>query len=217
MKILESTHVELQWPDIASRVSHPRTVESTIRASGVHLSAVLRYVAVTTKILDLSKFEDREDAGFDESVIPLRMCLGVAWEEFAAGLYPDMVWQPGELELDGVSGNRDGYSFIEEYRRPFFVVDEFKFTQKSARRPIESEWMWLQQVRGYCKMQEEATGEESRWARLHVCYVNGEYEWVRGGEPKYMRYLVEFERREIDATWNQIVLPNKGKEGVVRE
>ena len=128
----------------------------------------------------------------------LRMALGVAWERWAAGLYPEMVWQPGEFTRDGITGSPDG---ISEYcGMP--VIDEFKFTFKSSnpeKRPILRETLWMWQISGYLAI----TG--STLARLHTLYVNGDYRHPY--TPIYRLYTLELKEEERERLWTAMFVP----------
>jgi hypothetical protein len=99
-KLLAETEIPIRWTDVDGRVPKDK-IGSEIRSSGVHLSGIIRYC------LDLDK-GDR-----DPDFMPLCMALGLAWEAWAVGLFPNVVWQPGEEELDGVFGTPDGLSVLE--------------------------------------------------------------------------------------------------------
>ena len=187
--ILEETEIKLERVDMHKRspISIPVSKQGLLmepsRAAGIHLSGVLRYVAVTCGLMKvLQSIEEEED-------LPLRMAMGHAWEEFAASFYPDMAWQPGAISAGGISMTCDGHSF-----EPAFTIDEFKLTWKkvkTAEEMLRDEWYWQQQGRGY------AWGYEALRVRWHVCYVNGNY---RNSGPIYMRYLIEYTEKEIAST-----------------
>jgi hypothetical protein len=212
--ILEETDVSLERVDLNSRSpihknvnQRGRVVEST-RAKGMHLSGVLRYVAVESGLLKVAQEIDEEE-------LPLRMALGLAWEEFAVSLYPEIDWQPGEVTEDGIAMNCDGLSQNIKYpsvnltgwqqhdpseRVQFHSstqLEEFKLTWKKIRSGQEmlQEWYWMQQGRGYC------WGYDARLVRWHVCYLNGDY---RGSGPIYRRYLIQFSNAEVDSTRRMI-------------
>ena len=210
-RVVEETEVRIEWADIESRVTHERPAKYK-RTPGKHLSSVLRYIATTAGILkgvDPKTGKWKGDTTLDEDEMPLRMALGMAWEDWAVGLYPEMVWQPGEIERDNVYGTPDGLSAITLGNLEI-CIDEFKCTWKSShQRPILGEWMWMNQGMGYCAMSQM----DIRYVRYHVMYVCGNY---RPPAPSYMRYLVEYSQQEIDRTW-ALVMRNKDKEGVKRE
>lgn len=202
MTVLERTEIKLEWTDIESRVQH--TSPRLSRASGVHLSGVIRHIAIASGLLESITDLDAEE-------MPLRMAMGMAWEEWAVGLYPDMIWQPGELSLDGISGNPDGFGVVQD--EP--AIEEFKLTWKSenTRKNILSEWMWLTQIKGYCRLMESRIGIPVRTGRLHVLWVNGDY---RPPSPIYYRYLIGFTDNDINSNWS-LMLNYRDSDGVRKE
>lgn len=78
--------------------------------------------------------------------------------------------------------------------------EEFKFTQKSARKPIEKQWLWHRQMMGYA--QPECL--DVKFFRLHVLYGNGVYEKARLGEPQYWRYWIEYTDWELQQMWSVV-------------
>lgn len=225
MKLLEQTEVVIEMADLARRtpIVQPSTRTGHIhlpsRSSGKHVSAILRNCAIQAKILKPGEKLEED--------LPLWLALGFAWEEFAASLYPYMVWQPGEMSRGGVYGTPDGISGATPTKDdpPEFIaaattnllcggeqlsIEEFKFTRKKTRRgdDIFQEWMWMQQMRAYCGFYPDCL-----LARLHVSYINGDYKPL---SPTYMRYVILFTQKEIDSTWAMIE-KNKNKKGVVNE
>ena len=173
--------------------------------------------------------EDRDDE------MPLRMAMGMAWEDWAVGLWPDMEWQPGELCRDGIYGSPDGRSILRlclkcgtpatEKMREFElecpcggeirgtpVIEEFKMTYKSAfTHPILNETLWLYQGGGYCAMTQPpdspmVTGYlPTEYVRLHINWLNGTY---RPPSPVYATYLIRFEKEWTERLWREVVLKN---------
>jgi len=206
MKLLEQTEVQIEWDDINKMGRHERP--DLPRSPGIHLSGVLKYIAVKTEMLTADEVR--------EEFFPMRMFLGMAWEEYCVGLYSDIHWQPGEVERDDITGSPDGGSYLKvpKIRSKVPVIEEWKGTWKSAKmkgtsvrsdgsfthRDILNDWLWQRQVMGYCAMHPA----ESRHARLHVCYFNGIYDFYRGGEPRYFRYLMQYTDEEIEQTWAMI-------------
>lgn len=204
--IIEESQIDLQRMDLSRRSPIAKTISRGVhvepeRASGVHLSGVLRYVAVTSGLL-------KEVGEIDEEAMPLRMALGLAWEEFAVSLYPEIEWQPGEMITDGIAMNCDGHSCCEKYPvRPAgtltteasLCLEEFKLTwkkAKSAEELLKEQWYWMQQGRGYC------WGYDARLVRWHVCFVNGDY---RGSGPVYRRYLIQFSDADVESTRKMVM------------
>lgn len=205
-KLIQETEIHLEWTDIDHLVSKGRS-SSSQRSSGVHLSGVIKYVLTTAGLLDADDLTD---------IMPLRMAVGMAWEAFAVGLWPHLIWQPGEQCRDGIYGSPDGITYSED--GDCAQLEEFKATWKSRLerseakgvrppdRKITEQRMWMLQIAGYCWMMGLTR------ARLHVLWINGDY---RGSGPQYFTYLLEFSEEELERTWNNMILPNIG--GAVAE
>lgn len=198
--IHEATEIKLERVDLGKRVPIARPVRKgqlvePPRFAGIHLSGILRYVALAGGLM-------RALQDLDEEELPLRMALGHAWEEFAVSMYPEIDWQPGELIEEGIAMTCDGISSIwAPLPAPAPCLEEFKLTWKKVRSAEEmlDEWYWQQQGRGYC------WGYGFNVVRWHCCYVNGDY---RGSGPIYMRYLIEFSDSEVEKT-GKMLLVNK--------
>lgn len=221
MRVIDRTEIKMEWSDLEAMVLHPHPTKK--RSPGVHVSQVIKYCAQKLGKLSL---EDQVDE------MPLVVLLGIAWEEIAARLYSEMKWQPGEVKRNGVIGSPDGYSKHDmmlpnnfssiEQLTELPVIDEFKFTYKSARHRhdnIIGEWMWMQQVMAYInmnkRMQEIVKGGWPMLAKLHVCWAMGEY-GKYPLKPRYVRYLVKFDKQDLDNNWAMLqryksyVEPEKG-------
>ena len=209
MKLIEQAEISLEWVDADNLHEHP--VPQHIRSTDkVHVTDILRYIAVQSGKLDDS---DRSDE------MPTCVLLGMGWEWACARLYPEMWWQAGEVEKDGIAGSPDGLSAkvgaiegksgVRVYDEP--CVEEFKYTKKSMRKPggkpdemkdINTEWMWCQQVLSYMAMSEYSP----RLARFHVLYSRGNYDFKGGGNrERYVRYLLRAEEREVESTWGMVL------------
>lgn len=100
--------MKLEKSDLLRRVVLPRAVSpdgfliEPPRAPGLHLSGLLRYVAQKSKITAYINDVAEDD-------LPIRWMLGRVFEEFAASLFPDMVWQPYECQIPLIM-NCDGIS-----------------------------------------------------------------------------------------------------------
>ena len=126
-------------------------------------------------------------------------------------LYENIEWQPGELKHQGIIGSPDGYGEYEgrgareDYE---LTIEEFKYTHKSSRGDDKTpdsiknpcdDWLWRNQILCYMAMH-PAKPTLVRW---HVCYGNGNY--VYPLTEKYIRYLCQAERAEIDNCWRMVV------------
>lgn len=199
MTVLDITKIDLQWSDINSRVNHPAPNHK--RSKGIHVSGVLKYIAQELNLLKPD--EDRTDE------MPMVIGGGMAFESWIVGLYPKMIWQPGEVRRDGVAGSPDGTSRLEDVMiKPLFthlgpVVEEFKRTYKSSRnrQDITHEWLWMNQIMAYVNMIRPAT-EGPGFGRLHVEWVNGDYKYPL--QPVYLRYLIRFSEGDLKNNWSLI-------------
>lgn len=194
-KLISETEIKLEWTDIEAMVPKVR-VDSGQRSSGVHLSGVIRYVLQTAGLLDPDDLTDE---------MPLRMAVGMAWEAFVVGLWPELVWQPGEQCKDAIYGSPDGITgdCLEEFKATWksrLERSELKGVRPPDRK-ITEQRMWMLQLAGYCWMM------GLRRARIHVLWVMGDY---RGSGPQYFTYLVEFSDSELERVWNNMILPNIG-------
>jgi hypothetical protein len=211
-QLLEEKQIHIEWGDI-DRLATKTRRSVAARSSGVHLSGVIKYVMTTAGLLTP---EDATD------LMPLRMCVGMAFEQWVVQLYPDLVWQPGEVSRDGIYGSPDGVSALrkgmvihkgEGYLDSEVMLEEFKATWKSrldkgdtrgVRPPakeITQQKIWMMQLAGYCHMMGLTL------ARLHVLWINGDY---RNSGPEYFTYMIQFTRSELERMWNNMILPNKG-------
>lgn len=179
------------------------------RNVGTHLSEIIKHVAVATKRLKPGDpFEDE---------IPLRMAVGMAWEEFAVTLHRDMVSQPGEMCRDDIYMTPDGIQpmpddivsmpqlsgYVDSTQ---LLVGEFKATWKRVREGKEflQEWYWMSQGMGYLAGFQHMYTMPFHLVEWHVLYVND----YRYNGPVYKRYLVFFTQKEIDNNW-AMMLNNK--------
>lgn len=196
-KLIEEKEIKLDRADLLKRILPVRTLPLT-RSPGLHASGLLRYVAQTSGITAYKEQLESEE-------LPLRMALGLAWEEFAVSLHPEIVWQPGE-QLEPVINNCDGISFDDTV--PTAIVEEFKLTwrwRKPGAELLAAAWTWVQQAAIYCLTWQ---AERVRW---HVCWVNGEgFKQTGGPGPMYVTYLASFSAKELDET-RQMIDKNRQK------
>lgn len=181
------------------------------RSSGTHLSGVLRYIATTIGTLKYTEDDVEEVLGGAESPGPhkgasVRFALGFAWEQWMAAQIPGLIWQPGEMGLDGVYGTPDGLDCD-------LVLHEFKTTYKSSKSPLQLQQLWMWQACGYLKMLQAQYGPGHCTVIFHPVYLRGDYQGI---DPVYRPESVTFEQQEIDSVWD-MVLRNKDHVNVKRE
>lgn len=174
------------------------------RSEGVHVSGIIRCIATEYGIL---KPETAEELSLTDvrtitnKTAILRICMGLAWEEWYIPQIPNVVDHPGEMKVDGIYMTHDGESVDVIITLPSaglqLICHEVKCTWKSINTvgnlDTKASWMWLTQIKAYCK------GLGTRFACLHIYYVNGDYR--RPLEPQLQVWEIEFEQEEIDETW----------------
>lgn len=183
------------------------------RSPGMHQSSIIKAIALNVGFLD-AKW------ALDEISNPLMVALGLAWEDWVTvNLHPEITYHPGEMQLDDISLTCDGVSEIssDEYTSIWlspipgdfthFRINEFKLTKKSSRHVGGKDtllldkkwWMWITQIKGYCMVW------GTRWARLHVMFVNGDYTQGGASEPQYRIFDIEFSEYELFDNWQMIL------------
>ena len=159
------------------------------RSPGVHVQAVNKALGIAAGKLSDSDGDDFPFVRFSDTVYPLMPALGVAWEELRASMYPEgeLVWQPYELERDGIYGTPDGLMFDPER------IWECKQTTKKIQ-PVSGMWMYVKQGLSYCAM------SGLRIVQYDVCFVLGDYS--RPYQPQATETVIEFSDQEITTWWN---------------
>lgn len=181
------------------------------RSEGVHLSRVLKGIAVesASKILDPKYAEDlslEEVAGNQEvwwENLPfptrLKMCMGLAWEDWYIPHLGTVAYHPGEMQLEGIYMTHDGESVDTIWTGKMeLCCHEVKLTYKSTNTctPLKTQWLWLAQLKGYCK------GLGVRVGFLHILYACGDYSYPI--TPQLHVWKIEFSQEEIDEEWDVI-------------
>lgn len=176
------------------------------RTPGVHLSKIIRAMAVESKILDPKWAEDvslEEVGGQNEAwwaaldpASKLRMSIGMAWEDWYVPQLGTVAYHPGEMEVEGIYMTHDGESVDILWNQGGLALHEVKATYKSTKTVgnLEGEWMWMTQLKGYCK------GLNILVAYLHVLFICGDYR--RPITPQLRCWKVRFTQEEIDESWD---------------
>jgi hypothetical protein len=206
----------------------------TMRGEGVHVSGIIRCIALETGILtagiadELDLLEVKPNQRFADPMVCLRICIGLAWEEWYIPQLPEVMDHPGEMSRSEIYMNHDGEELttILVDRGTFnrLIIHEVKATYKSIRgvgltaeglalikeaypnvklpdvgliSPLRDQWMWLAQVKAYCK------AAITRFARIHVLFICGDYSYPI--QPVLLVYDVEFTQQEVDDNWDLLV------------
>lgn len=193
------------------------------RSEGVHLSRILRSIAVENKVLkpewveDLSLVEAGDQGwweGLDEPS-KIRMSIGLAWEQWYVPQLGNVVHQPGEMQMDGIFMTHDGES-LDAILTPAgpglgLFLHEVKATYKSTKTVanLETQWLWLAQTKGYCK------GLGILTAYLHVLFLCGDYLYPI--TPQLKVWQITYTQAEIDDNWELCVGYMLHKQNMERE
>lgn len=193
MKLLEDATITLERNDLKRYPIYTGKGITEDRQSGVHVSGIYRELALQMKLFKAA-------AELEKESIPTRWAGGIAWEEFVLSLYPNVVWQPGSVQIDDVWMTCDGLTQPNSWSKNH-ILEECKCTDKKVQTGIQfvdvaDNWLYLVQGRSYCK------GYESVIVRWHVYYTSGDY---RGSGPIYKRFVVEFTPAEIESNWQMLV------------
>lgn len=180
------------------------------RSEGLHVSSIIRCIAMDTGILTPESAEDVQLIDVREITDPvalLRISIGLAWEQYyipeILGPLMGVIDHPGEMILDGVYMTHDGESvelFVSERQQSFEeVVHEIKATYKSTRTvgDLNTQWMWLAQVKAYC------LAKRTDKAMLHVLFLCGDYSYPI--TPQLRCWLIEFTSVELEDNWSLLM------------
>lgn len=168
-----------------------------VRSSGVHVSGIIRHLAMKHGMLKKEQGEETTAAPTAAATFKREMyfAVGYAWENYCASFIPGLIHQPGEMNLDGVTMSPDGLTLDELG----FVLHEFKATYTSMTHPIQERFMWLWQCMSYLAGLSAKYNAKCTRAVLHPLYMNGDYRENR--HPVYRPVMIEFEWGEIEKNW----------------
>jgi hypothetical protein len=204
--LISETDVKLERSDLTRRIVLPREVGpdgfivQPRRTPGLHLSGVLKYIAHRTRIAArLAEIEEEE--------MPLRFAIGQAWEEYAASLFPDMVWAPGEcndpviMTCDGISIEAGNVLDPDDNSGSYTLIHEYKFNRSrkySGKDLLKKKWLWIQQCLGYC------IGYGASVARWNALWA------MEFPDPVWTQYTVAFSPKELIEARNMIEMNRQG-------
>jgi hypothetical protein len=134
----------------------------------------------------------------DQAVI-LRISIGLAWESWYIKeilSQQGVIDHPYEMRVDGIYLTHDGESLDVILSTSHLVIHEVKATYKSTNTvgQLEDQVMWLQQMKAYCR------GAGTRFAKLHVLFLCGDYKMPL--QPQLKCWLIQFTQEEIDENWD---------------
>jgi hypothetical protein len=177
------------------------------RSPGIHVSSIIRNIAIENKLLDVEEMNELSLIASTEITDPIalaRIGLGIGWERYyipeVLSRYHNVDDHPPEICHDGIFMSRDGESvsviITVEGPRWVTVIHEVKCTYKSTRTVgnLDTQWMWLAQIKAYC------IARGTRFAVLHVLFVCGDYKYpIR---PVSRAWQLEFSQEELNSNWD---------------
>lgn len=187
------------------------------RSEGVHLSRVIRAIALESNILDakymdglsLEEVTGQSQEWWDALDVgsQTRIAIGLAWDAwYLPNLGMEVVPHPGEMCVDGIFMTPDGESLdivrVGRDANHELAIHEVKATYKSTRTvgDLSTQWMWLAQMKGYCK------GAGCRIGYMHPLFLCGDYKYpitpqIGPTKHKHTCFRIEFPQEEIDDSW----------------
>ena len=176
------------------------------RSKGIHVSAIIRCIALETGVLDAKWGDDLSLSDVREITDPasiLRMDIGIAWDEFYINQILSrygVMGHPREMEYHGVYMSMDAEDLsvivtVPELRYGV-RVHEVKSTWKSTKNAsdIAKQWIWLAQMKAYC------IARGTNTAVLHVLYICGDYHFPI--TPQLKVWELEFTDAELEENWS---------------
>jgi hypothetical protein len=197
--------------EIPIDMTYPQSKEE--RTPGIHVSNVLRLIAQENGVLKKERAEefglvDLQGTSGEEwwarlpLDVQLKICMGLAWEEWYIPQLEDVLDHPGELCIEGIYLTPDGESLdtVITFGGELLIlcIHEVKLTYKSLNTigNLSTQWLWLAQTKAYCK------AKQTLVAYLHVLAVCGDYS--RPIRPVLKVFRIIFTQAEIDENWDVI-------------
>lgn len=193
------------------------------RSPGLHLSDIIKTM----------QYEREKRFNPDTPMDMMLLEQGHTWEEVLShalqrrwlNAHPDYAgYRPGELSLDGVAMSPDwiqpkGFHATLKPGAVDLVVEEWKATKTSKNKVLEDhQWYWLVQLKAYMHALSVDLGRPVTRGRFRVWYINGDYSYGRSVAAEdmhllrdYVRYDVEFTKRELEDNWRAVIGQAKRK------
>lgn len=220
--ITELIPVTLQLPDGGAPRTEGIHVSSVIRCIAAERGILKAEYVESLDLVDLNQqaWWDSIDQ-FNQ----IRIAMGMAWDQWYLSQLSDVIPHPGEMKLDGIYMTPDGESldfihmakdpqtalwvpiplgvnpqtlYLPTQYRNTTCIHEVKATSKSTKTvgDLFSQWMWLTQLKAYCKAAETLVGY------MHVLFIYGDYK--RPYRPQLKCWRVIFTQDELDVSWDMI-------------
>lgn len=164
------------------------------RSPGLHLSDIIDDFLNT--LYPAQQFKDQ-----GEATRQANFEKGFIWEEVLSRAYAARhIARPDEIICDGVACSPDGIN-LDDPANP--ILEEYKCTNYSSKRPPDDNLRWILQVKGYCYV----VGVNK--CIFRVLYLQGDYREHRHTLPKF--YTIEFSDIELQENWDMLIKHAKAK------
>lgn len=160
------------------------------RAEELHLTDIISYIDKTI---------NPPPQQFDDAY--LTMEIGFIWEDLLSYVLGNRLGKRlNDVQCDGIYCNPDGLGF-DPLNPTEVVIDEYKCTWRSMKRPPTEDMKWMMQVKGYCHVM------GLKVVVMHILYLMGDYFHEHIG-PHARSFRIEFTEQEIEDNW-AVILDNK--------
>jgi hypothetical protein len=191
---MEAQLLKLELPTLGTG-NNPRSpglhltdvIRDLLKTSGIETSRPMKWNSITTM-----------SAGFIWEEV-----LFSYWEELFSPAFARLMgrkynwYQVGELNLEDITGTPDGL----DVTATGLVLQEAKFTWKSAKTKPADRLNWMIQGKGYLKMLFSRMLQASPQILFHVFYCMGDW---KGSGPIYEPWLLTFTPAEIEENWQML-------------
>lgn len=183
------------------KINFPALGSGLVRAPGLHMTNVLRYIMKKTDSIKTAE-------GWDMRIAAE---VGFIWEDLLSLIFATRMLEaqdcnrPGEIIQDSIICSPDGWGLDPGWSAPDLVIDpgqeliieEYKCTWRSINKLPHEYWYWMAQCKGYCKVLNCQT------VIMRILYLNGNY---KGSGPLYREVRITFTQEEIDSNWDMILV-----------
>ena len=171
------------------------TVNEKIEYKGSGLPRSTDTIHLTSIISAIEKEMGWEYKGTGFKDFELAGEMGFMWEDVLTLVMAERYVgaRLGEVEKDGIVGSPDGIGIDPETGE--VVLTEHKLTWRSINKPIEKNWKWMTQAKGYCHMLDLDT------VIFRVFHIMGDY---AGSGPLPQTVRIRYNWKELEDNWKML-------------